>query len=326
MGTPSLARQWMIIFLSMEIRLAEPNSDYERIADLRNLTQNSLVSAATMRQEDQNRDPNDFMVRAVGDVDGFIAATGHVGCSLWDSRGLHFLKAWVDPDYRCRGYGSRLLHHLEELALEHKADLVKCTTSENDTETHNFLKHRGYRFNSHAFSSALDLTSFEASRYSVRTLPQGVRFFTFADTPMDEDARQKLWELNTESVRDEPNNDPEFAPAFEDYCSQVIGATWFDPSTQFIAAMDDEWVGVSAVGGDSVENYHNLFTGVKRAHRGKGIAKALKVLALSHSKERGIKRIRTGNDSRNAPMLEINRQLGYSPMAGVFEFRKKLQG
>lgn len=67
---------------------------------------------------------------------------------------------------------------------------------------------------------------------------------------------------------------------------------------------------------------YNMMTGVDEAYRGQKIAQILKLHSFQFAKEYGADFIRTHNDSLNAPMLAINRKLGYEPNPG--EFRLKL--
>ena len=68
----------------------------------------------------------------------------------------------------------------------------------------------------------------------------------------------------------------------------------------------------------------NFITGVLPAYRGRKIAQALKLIAIRYAKARGANYIRTDNDSENAPMLAINRKLGYKSQTGVYLLYKQL--
>jgi GNAT superfamily N-acetyltransferase len=49
---------------------------------------------------------------------------------------------------------------------------------------------------------------------------------------------------------------------------------------------------------------------VTQAHRGKGLARALKLLALEYARSRGVDIIVTENHPENAPILGLNKCLG----------------
>jgi RimJ/RimL family protein N-acetyltransferase len=57
-------------------------------------------------------------------------------------------------------------------------------------------------------------------------------------------------------------------------------------------------------------------TVVKRAWRGRGIAKSLKLAEIAWAHANGIKRLTASNEERNAPMLRLNESLGYRPAPG----------
>ena len=76
---------------------------------------------------------------------------------------------------------------------------------------------------------------------------------------------------------------------------------------------------MAAVGYFAATNsMYNMVTGVDRAHRGRGVALAIKLLAIRCARRYGAVYIRTHNDSENAPMLAINRKLGYQPQPGLY--------
>jgi hypothetical protein len=62
---------------------------------------------------------------------------------------------------------------------------------------------------------------------------------------------------------------------------------------------------------------HHSFTGVLRAYRGRRLALALKLLSISAAQRYDVDYLYTNNDSSNAPMLAINRRLGYQESPGI---------
>ena len=67
------------------------------------------------------------------------------------------------------------------------------------------------------------------------------------------------------------------------------------------------------------QNAGNMTTGVVRQYRGRKIALALKVLAARYARVHGARTVQTENDSRNAPVLAINRRMGYRPRPGTYQ-------
>ena len=66
------------------------------------------------------------------------------------------------------------------------------------------------------------------------------------------------------------------------------------------------------------------FTGTARSHRGRGLARVVKLASIRWAARHGIERMLTGNDETNAPMLAVNRRLGYVPVSEHFSYAKDL--
>jgi predicted GNAT superfamily acetyltransferase len=54
-------------------------------------------------------------------------------------------------------------------------------------------------------------------------------------------------------------------------------------------------------------------TAVKRAWRGRGIARALKATQINWALENGYTELHTSNEERNDPINRLNARLGYRP-------------
>jgi GNAT superfamily N-acetyltransferase len=63
---------------------------------------------------------------------------------------------------------------------------------------------------------------------------------------------------------------------------------------------------------------------VLKEYRGRKIALALKLLATRYARSLGATFIRTNNDSKNEPILAINRKLGYKPEPGWYKCVRKI--
>ena len=65
-------------------------------------------------------------------------------------------------------------------------------------------------------------------------------------------------------------------------------------------------------------------TGVARAWRGRGLARALKAGTIAWALDNGLEALEGSNDIDNAPMRAVNRRLGYEPEPDEIQFRGPL--
>ena len=105
-------------------------------------------------------------------------------------------------------------------------------------------------------------------------------------------------------------------------------AAWMQPPAVlperiWVAVVDGQPVGYSYLA-YRVSLVETGFTGVLREHRGKGIARALKLATLVQAIDLGVKTVQTDNDSENAPILHLNEELGYDEIPGKLEFHHRL--
>jgi GNAT superfamily N-acetyltransferase len=93
----------------------------------------------------------------------------------------------------------------------------------------------------------------------------------------------------------------------------------------WIAREGDHIVGVSFLDFPPTRGlpWTNL-TATSKEVRGRGIARALKYQTIAQAIDLGHKRIRTSNDAVNAPILHINKGMGYQPVAQLIELHREL--
>ncbi|WP_218105345.1 GNAT family N-acetyltransferase [Micromonospora rhizosphaerae] len=77
---------------------------------------------------------------------------------------------------------------------------------------------------------------------------------------------------------------------------------------------------------DGRDRYQSGMTGTRRAHRGAGLARLVKVAALRRAREAGYRQAFTTNDAGNEAMLAVNRGLGYRVVAGEWRVPAGLAG
>jgi GNAT superfamily N-acetyltransferase len=100
---------------------------------------------------------------------------------------------------------------------------------------------------------------------------------------------------------------------FEDWLAHDMRGSGDKPEATFLAVADDEVVGYakfSLTAAHSTTAHHDL-TAVRRAWRGRGLARALKAAQISWAIENGYQELHTRNEQRNEPIRRLNERLGY---------------
>jgi GNAT superfamily N-acetyltransferase len=247
---------------------------------------------------------------------------GHAVRSNWMSDGLYWLHITVDPALRRRGIGSRLYIALLDHVRGQGATALRGEAREAEPDALPFAEHHGFMIDRHIFESTLDLAAFDGTPFAEsikRAEAQGIRFFTMADVGNTLEARRRLYELERTVARDIPGGSESTIRPFETFLQQVCDDPAYLPDGQIVAAVDEAWVGLAAILRiPGANGMYNGITGVLPAYRGRGIALALKLLAIYTARRHGAAYLRTNNDSQNAPMLAVNRKLGYRPEPGYY--------
>lgn len=137
-----------------------------------------------------------------------------------------------------------------------------------------------------------------------------LRYFTLAAAGDSVESRSLLYQLVREGVLDDPGGDGMFLSleAFSDQLFEPYYWRWAD--CQFVAAAGDEWVGLTNLQLRDAGAEFGV-TVVKRAYRRRGVARALKLLALAYLRDQGASSVVTRNDPRNEAVLRLNRRLGF---------------
>lgn len=181
-----------------------------------------------------------------------------------------------------------------------------------------FLQHRGFVADMDLRTSGIDLTSFEWSRWQDRLdalNDQGIEVRTLAELGVDEDEVQRATYDLWSDVRCDvplPPGEVRTPVAFEEWWQHLAGSRSFFPEAYFIALDGQRFVGLSNLSrSPRPGELRTALTGVRRGHRRRGIATALKVHALRFAREIGVHRVITDNAAENKGMLAINMALGF---------------
>jgi RimJ/RimL family protein N-acetyltransferase len=163
----------------------------------------------------------------------------------------------------------------------------------------------------------------EAAESRSKMTEEGIRLLTLADWT-DPDALVKLHDLDTRTRKDIPTTFPILRETFEDFARRTA-APDRPHDRWWIALAGDRPVAMSYLRFPPVRG--SVWTGYTCCdpeHRGRGIARAVKLQSLAQAVELGVPVVYTDNDSENAPMLHINERLGYRACPGFVSLLKRV--
>lgn len=231
----------------------------------------------------------------------------------------------VHPDFQRQGIGQALWAALcAELAPHHPIAL-KGQTTEALTHGVRFAEKLGFTERRRTWESILDVTGFDPSPWAGRESVPNITICSLAELGQDPDQLQKLVDMMNEVRNDVPAIDPPVPLPLEIFLREHVEGRYALPDGFFVALDGPDFVGLSELRRSSEEGTLGTgLTGVKRSHRGRGIALALKLHALAFARARGCRQIRTANDSMNKPMLSINLALGFVLQPAYIDFVKDL--
>ena len=311
----------------MRIRPLEPTRDFPALAALLAARDPEPPTPELLAEWEGNAPAGLIRQRLVA-FDDAGALIGHSDAASWpwELPGQFWLSVVVAPGARQHGLGARLAAAALAFAQQQDAARLLSEVRDNDPGSLRFAERYGFQKRRHIFESRLTLATFDTGRFAgarERAEASGVRFFSLADLGDSEEAQRRLHAINAAWSHDVPGREGDFMP-FEQFRKTVCSASWYRPDGQIVAAAGDTWVGMAAVGYFANTNsMYNMFTGVDPAWRGRGIALALKLLAIDCARRYGADYITTNNDSENAPMLAVNRKLGYQPEPGFYQMLRQ---
>ena len=328
-------------FIHFLIRKLRHPDDYPAVAPLLNLIWSEPTTAQELQADEEKIPPGQLHYNEDGKLMGWdrpkwVAENEHgqvVGYAIvwrapWNEPGSLGHTVVVHPDARRNGIGGALYAELLNWAREVKASRLVDYLRESDEASIAFAQRRGYVKGRHSFESVLDLEAYtieEALSESIADAERGgIRFVTLAEEPGEENER-KLHELYKTTHPDMPGFVGDY-PWFEEWKKWNLQLPGIRPEWIHIAKDGDRYVGVVALQyNEQTQAMYHQYTAVLPEYRGRRIALALKLLGVRTAQASRVAYLRTNNDSMNAPMLRINRDLlGFRAEPGNFEMIRTL--
>lgn len=308
------------------------SEDDEWLVGLRNRINDHLPSMTVdihrHWEEVDRQSEQSYNERLIAEIEDVPVGALFVEKMWWTKRpgGFH-VGVRVDPARSGQGIGSRIYDHLLDRAKELQAERLYGEVREHDPHAQGFAERRGFTKTGHSDRwSRLEVAKANLDGYDGiedRLAVEEVHIQTLAEIGESEEFLRKLHKISDEAVRDIPMSE-EFTESPYEMFVEELRDPGLTPERVWVALHRDEPVGLAVLPLPNDEAAFNGFTGVVRAQRGKGVARALKLKTIEWSRENGVKYIFTANDINNKRMLAININLGYQPLPSSEELVKEL--
>ena len=231
-----------------------------------------------------------------------------IGIGGWHSpEGVARGSVAVAPAFRRTGVGSALLDALSVWARDLGYVDLMGSVKETDDVSLAWTRRRGFVEIGRNSILALDLT--RAMKPTVQA-PDGIEVVAWAERP---DAATGMYAVAREAYPDVPGEeDAEIAP-LEEWLAMDMQGAGDRPEATFVALAGDKVVAYAKLSlslARPTVAMHDM-TGVLRAWRGRGIARALKAAEIAWAMENGYERLETQNEERNEPIRRLNERYGY---------------
>ena len=233
----------------------------------------------------------------------------------------------LHPDVRTDANLAWAFDRIEERSRQDGTEVLRAWGREDDVQLLDLLGRRGYSVDRRQRYWELDLVANRgrlmemAAASRVRMAAEGVRLLTLAQDREPERFRH-LHELDEEGEQDVPSTVPHVPKSFDAFM-KWFGEPGLHLDRLWIAREGGRIVGLSVLSYPPIRGHVSTdWTTTLRAVRGRGIARALKLETVAQAIELGIDRVRTDNDSQNAPILHLNEQMGYHRVTGAVSLLK----
>jgi GNAT superfamily N-acetyltransferase len=269
-----------------------------------------VVTPAGIRHWWTSQSPGARRRTMVVESDGVIIAAGSASLDTWTSEvGTASLSVRVHPERRRAGIGTRLFDELIGHLRANDARLVRGSSAD-DPDTLAWCLGRGLTPSHEERYSRLDLTDL-GTLPAVPPLPAGARTASAAEV-----GPEAVYPVDAVAIADEPGDVHSDRVPYEEWLAEVWRSPGTDLDLSTVVLIDDVPAAWTLVEADRVT--HRIWaggTGTLREHRGKGLAKVAKSVALRRAVEAGITVAFASNDRTNGAMLAVNTWLGYRPCA-----------
>jgi GNAT superfamily N-acetyltransferase len=298
---------------------AAGEADYPAAAAIRAQTNpDRIISAEGMTVFMADLPERARLATWLAEVDG-VPAGWAMAMRAWsqpdDTIGM--LDVVVHPHHQGSGIGGALAARAEEHCAAAGLTVVRAT-SPDGPGARALAGRLGYR---ETFASST--SSVDPRTVAPLPVPDDVELVTFGEL----DDPEPVFRLFLAVGRDVPGDESMESIALEDWVARFWHTLFADDECSLLARVGGVPAGLTMLRVDRPgHRAENNLTGVLRELRGRGLARLLKAHSLQRAAKAGVTRAVTVNDETNAPMLAVNRALGYRHLSRRVEWERVAGG
>ncbi|HEX9475231.1 MAG TPA: GNAT family N-acetyltransferase [Candidatus Dormibacteraeota bacterium] len=308
-------------------------ADAELVADLETARNPEDPRDPVMQRFWWTSDPvGEVRTRSIAEHNGVPVAYAMARHTAWVEGVRRFgsIRITMHPEHWTPSRHEHLIGNAESwLRSEGGAVAVAGIGEKRENELRVFAG-RGYNEARRARQWELDLVANRerllaaAEQSRERMAAQDVRMMTM-EGDIDPNRLAQLYEVWNAAEHDIPTTVPTKEVPYDEWYRMWFENPGIRADRLWIAREGDAIIGLSAIEYPPVRGFPwTAFTGTSPRVRGRGIARALKYETVAQAITLGVERIRTENDSENAPILHLNAEMGYMPIEPVLELHREL--
>jgi GNAT superfamily N-acetyltransferase len=252
----------------------------------------------------------------VAEVDNAVVARAEATLKWFSTSNAAFAGVSVSGTYRGRGIGTQLWEAVEA----HLRELAPSTVTTMFVETpagvafacaHGFEEVRGEAL------ASIDPRSVDASLHETDVVL----------VPLREVDPKVVYEIDLATTPDVPTSDQVDDLPYEEWLDTIWRRPTITLDGSFAAVVDDRVACITILAANvELGRAYNEYTATLAPYRGRGLAELVKRASLRWAAENGITAVWTNNDETNAPMLAVNRRLGYESKLRRVEYLRRAGG
>lgn len=253
--------------------------------------------------------------------DGREVGVAHVEVQHWSPTSRH-TDAWivVPKQERRHGVGSALYERVSAWSRAAGRIGMDIWVSEADPDGPGFWSRRRFVEVGRENRSRLELATYRPGEI---VLPDGVEMVVLAGRA---DLEVGIYEVGRDAIADIPGADPYDVGDLEHFVAGELRIPGLMEECAVVALAGSTVIGYAILvrheARPSVASHE--MTAVARAWRGRGVARSMKQMQIRLAREAGLQTLEAENEGRNAPMLALNRSLGYTPIPANIQLRGPL--